>query len=99
MSEKRKFYGKYRGIIINNLDPLQQGRIQAIVPNVEDMIPTSWAIPCFPITGNGHSIFKVPPIGTGIWIEFEEGNPDKPIWVGVQWNSSAQKVPELALFR
>ena len=51
MSDK-KFFGKYRGTVLNNIDPMMMGRIQAIVPDVTGLIPSSWAMPCFPGGGN-----------------------------------------------
>jgi hypothetical protein len=96
MSEAKKFYGKYRGTVVNNIDPEQRGRIQAIVPAVSNVIPTSWAMPCVPVAGKLEGIFAVPQIGAGVWIEFEGGDPDKPIWVGGFWGIAAE-VPPLAL--
>ena len=34
MNEAKKYYGKYRGTVVNNIDPLQIGRIQVQVPDV-----------------------------------------------------------------
>lgn len=96
MSAGKKFYGKYRGTVINNIDPEMRGRIQAIVPAVSNVIPTSWAMPCVPIAGKQEGIYLVPQIGAGVWIEFEAGDPDKPVWVGGFWGIAAE-VPALAL--
>jgi uncharacterized protein involved in type VI secretion and phage assembly len=96
MSEHKKFFGKYRGTVINNIDPLQIGRIQATVPDVSNLIPTSWAMPCVPIAGKQSGMYMVPQIGAGVWIEFEQGDPDHPIWVGGFWGIVAE-VPALAL--
>jgi Type VI secretion system/phage-baseplate injector OB domain len=96
MSAVQKFYGKYRGTVINNIDPEQIGRIMAIVPAVSNVIPTSWAMPCVPFAGKAEGFFAVPQIGAGVWIEFEGGDPDKPIWVGGFWGAFAE-VPTLAL--
>jgi hypothetical protein len=96
MSNGQKYYGKYRGTVINNIDPLQIGRIQVIVPDVSTVIPSSWAMPCVPIAGKQEGAFFVPQIGAGIWIEFEQGDPDYPIWVGGFWGAAAE-VPALAL--
>lgn len=90
------FYGKYRGTVINNLDPLLIGRIQAIVPDVFGLIPSSWAMPCVAVAGITMGTFTVPPIGAGVWIEFERGDPDYPIWVGGFWGI-ALEVPTSAL--
>ncbi len=91
-----KHYGKYRGTVINNIDPMQMGRIQAQVPDVSNIIPSSWAMPCVPFAGIQAGQFVVPAIGSGVWIEFEQGNPDYPIWSGCFWGSAAE-VPALAL--
>lgn len=86
-----KYYGKYRGMVLNNVDPRQQGRLQVQVPDVGGLLPMTWAMPCVPING----MFALPTIGSGVWVEFEQGNPDYPIWVGCFWGSAAE-VPALA---
>jgi uncharacterized protein involved in type VI secretion and phage assembly len=91
-----KFYGKYRGTVINNIDPLQMGRIQVQVPDVSNVIPSTWAMPCLPFASIQAGQFAVPAIGSGVWVEFEQGNPDYPIWAGCFWGSAAE-VPALAL--
>jgi uncharacterized protein involved in type VI secretion and phage assembly len=95
MSTQQRFYGKYRGTVVNNVDPLQIGRIQAIVPDVSGVSPTSWAMPCLPVAGINTGVFSVPQIGSGVWVEFEHGDPDRPIWVGGYWGTAAE-VPVLA---
>jgi hypothetical protein len=96
MIRRKKFYGKYRGTVVNNIDPMQLGRIQAIVPDVSNLIPTGWAMPCVPIAGKQSGTFVVPQVGAGVWVEFEQGNPSDPIWVGGFWGIVAE-VPSLAL--
>jgi hypothetical protein len=96
MTQGKKFYGKYRGTVVNNIDPEQRGRILALVPAVSGIALTSWAMPCVPIAGKQEGMFVVPQIGAGVWIEFEEGDSDKPIWVGGFWGLAAE-VPASAL--
>jgi uncharacterized protein involved in type VI secretion and phage assembly len=96
MSEPKKYYGKYRGMVINNIDPEQRGRLLVSVPDVSGDLPTTWAMACVPITGKGSGIYVVPQVGTGVWVEFEQGDPDHPIWVGGFWGSSSE-VPSPAL--
>lgn len=91
-----KFYGKYRGTVLQNVDPQQMGRIQAMVPDVSGLLPSSWAMPCVPFAGKQSGVCVVPQIGAGVWIEFEQGDPDYPIWSGGFWGSAAE-VPALAL--
>jgi uncharacterized protein involved in type VI secretion and phage assembly len=95
MADKPKYFGKYRGTVINNVDPLQMGRIQALVPDVSNLIPTTWAMPCLPVAGIQMGVYSVPPIGSGVWIEFEQGDADFPIWVGCFYGSAAE-VPALS---
>jgi uncharacterized protein involved in type VI secretion and phage assembly len=96
MSDSKKFYGKYRGTVLQNQDPQQIGRIQVIVPDVSALLPTSWAMPCVPIAGKQAGSYFVPQIGSGVWVEFEQGDPDYPIWVGCYWGVMAE-VPPAAL--
>ncbi|MDB5034131.1 MAG: type secretion system Vgr family protein [Chlorobi bacterium] len=96
MSAATKYYGKYRGTVLNNIDPMQIGRIQVIVPDVSTILPSSWAMPCVPIAGKQMGTYVVPQVGAGVWIEFEQGDPDYPIWVGGFWGIVAE-VPVLAL--
>jgi len=90
-----RYYGKYRGTVIENLDPQQLGRVIVQVPDVLGMTPSSWAMPCVPAAGIQSGIFIVPPLGSGVWIEFEQGDPDYPIWTGGFWGLVAD-VPILA---
>ncbi len=87
--------GKFRGTVINNVDPMKLGRIQVIVPDVA-ITPSTWAMPCVPVAGLQMGALSVPPIGAGVWVEFEQGDADHPIWVGGWWGSAAE-VPSLAL--
>jgi hypothetical protein len=67
-----------------------------ICPDVEGLIPSTWANPCVPIGGLQTGMFVVPPIGAKVWVEFEQGDPDKPVWVGYFWGTPAE-VPAAAL--
>jgi len=91
-----KYYGKYRGMVLNNIDPMQQGRIQVQVPDVTGLAPTTWAMPCVPIAGIQNGFYALPIIGSGVWVEFEQGDPEHPIWVGGFWGSAAE-IPALAM--
>jgi hypothetical protein len=91
-----RYYGKYRGTVIDNVDLEQIGRILVEVPDVLGLTPSSWAMPCVPAAGIQSGVFIVPPIGSGVWIEFEQGDPDYPIWTGGFWGLVAD-VPALAI--
>jgi uncharacterized protein involved in type VI secretion and phage assembly len=91
-----QFFGKYRGMVLNNIDPMQMGRIMVQVPDVSNVLPSTWALPCVPFAGIQNGFFVTPAIGSGVWVEFEHGDPDYPIWTGGFWGSSAE-IPALAL--
>lgn len=96
MNGGKRYYGKYRGSVFNNVDPQQIGRIIAIVPDVSNLVPSTWAMPCVPIANKLGGVYVVPQIGSGVWIEYEHGDPDYPIWVGGFWGIVAE-VPPFAL--
>jgi uncharacterized protein involved in type VI secretion and phage assembly len=95
MSSEGRYYGKYRGVVLNNIDPMQMGRVQVQVPDVMGVGLSSWAMACVPFTGKQSGVYCVPQIGAGVWVEFEQGDPDFPIWVGCFWGSSSE-LPKLA---
>ena len=85
--QRSRFYGKYRGVVSNVDDPESIGRIRANVPEVLGEVDSPWALPCAPYAGDGMGSYTVPPIGAGVWIEFEAGDPARPIWTGCWWGS------------
>jgi Type VI secretion system/phage-baseplate injector OB domain len=85
-----EFFGKYRGKVENNVDPQQMGRLQVSVPAVLASSTENWALPCMPFAGQGVGLFAVPPIGANVWVEFEGGNSDHPIWTGCFWTAKNQ---------
>lgn len=96
MTEGPKYFGLYRATVVNNIDPLQSGRIQVLVPDAGGITPSTWAMPCVPAAGIQSGVFVVPPLGSGVWVQFEAGDPDYPVWIGGWWGSAAE-VPALAL--
>ena len=94
----QKYFGKYRGTVLNNVDPELRGRLMLTVPDVLGPIPSSWAEPCVPLagpTGPPMGVYMVPPIGAGVWVEFEQGDPSRPIWAGCRWGTTSD-IPTLA---
>jgi hypothetical protein len=93
------FWGKYRGTVLSNLDPEQRGRLQLVVSDVTSLLPTTWAecsAPFSGMPGAASGFFVVPAIGAAVWVEFEYGDPNKPIWTGGRFDK-ATDVPPLAI--
>lgn len=88
-----KFYGKYRGKVVNNLDPDNTGRIQVSVPDVLGTGQMSWAMPSVPYAGPNVGFHFIPPVDANVWVEFEGGNLEYPIWTGCFWNSGDCPLP------
>lgn len=78
------FFGKYRGTVSDNADPTSRGRLKVRVPAVLGTVE-AWAMPCVPYAGDGVGFYSLPATGTGIWVEFEAGDPSFPIWSGCFW--------------
>jgi len=89
------FYGKYRGIVTDNRDPLMTARIRARVPDVLGDDESGWAMPCAPFGGSSTGFFALPAKDSGVWVEFEHGDPDYPVWSGCWWGSAAEMPPTL----
>ncbi len=85
---EKRFYGKFRGFVVDNADPEQLGRLKLRVPSVlgNDVV-TGWAMPCTPYGGDANQGFIfIPEVDAGVWVEFEEGDLEFPIWVGTFWS-------------
>jgi hypothetical protein len=83
---RSRFYGKYRGVVDIVDDDEKLGRIRAYVPEVygEDVL-SPWAMPCVALAGASHGLVCLPEQNDGVWIEFEAGDPSRPIWTGTWW--------------
>ncbi len=92
----KPYWGKYRGTVFNNIDPKSEGRVQVMVPDISIKPLINWAILATPIGGIQSGMFAVPPIGSGVWVEFEAGELSRPICTGCFWGSQAE-VPKLGL--
>jgi uncharacterized protein involved in type VI secretion and phage assembly len=84
------FYGKYRGIVTDNKDNKGLGRLRAKVQDIYGDKDSGWAMPCTPYAGKGVGLFLVPPKDAWVWIEFEHGDPDYPIWTGCFWGDKSE---------
>jgi uncharacterized protein involved in type VI secretion and phage assembly len=89
-----QFVGKYRGTVVSNVDPQNMGRLSVTVPDVSNIQTSTWAMPSAALAGSQSGLFAVPPVGSNVWVEFEQGNSDYPIWSGCFWGSSSEVPPQ-----
>lgn len=90
-----RFFGLYSGTVLINIDPLGLGRLVVRVPAVLGAVPSTWARPCLPAAGRQSGTYVVPEPNAGVWVAFEGGDPEQPVWMGCWWGSRAE-VPALA---
>ena len=88
-----KFFGKYRGVVTNINDPMRMGRIQ--VPDVLGVVPSSWALPSVPCNLPKRVASALPKVGAGVWVEFEGGDRNRPIWTGCWFSNTNETPPSL----
>lgn len=92
------FVGKYRATVYLNTDPENRGRLQLMIPDVLGPMPSTWAEACTPLagpTGPPMGVYMVPPVGAGVWAEFERGDMNYPIWTGCRWGAQSD-IPPMA---
>lgn len=104
-----EYVGKYRGKVIDPRDPSQLGRVRVRVPVVHENLDNSqlpWAMPCSPYAGKDIGFFMIPPASSSVWVEFEAGEPDRPIWSGCFWepgelpkNAQLKEAEKVQVFR
>lgn len=100
--QRSQYLGKFRGRVVDNDDPNKRGRLKVIVNQVLGNV-TVWAEPCVPYAGPSLGFYAMPEVDTGVWIEFEAGDPSHPIWTGCFWNDgdipSADADPSIKFLR
>lgn len=85
---KVSYYGKYRAIVQRVNDPEKRGRIRVSCPKVLGKALSNWCEPCIPVAYDNGGDFMLPRIGEAIWVEFEEGDVNKPVYTGGWWSSN-----------
>ena len=75
-----RYPGRYRGVVIDDADPQAANRLQLSVPEVlgTDAVWATVAASAW----NGDDL-QVPSISDEVWVEFENGDPLHPTWVGL----------------
>jgi uncharacterized protein involved in type VI secretion and phage assembly len=87
--------GKHRGVVVNNVDPQQIGRLQVTVPDVPEA-QNVFAMPSTPYAGPGVGFYFIPPIGANVWVDFEDCDPNRPVWSGCFWSAGEAPTQGLA---
>jgi cytoskeletal protein CcmA (bactofilin family) len=91
LTKAKHYWGLYRGKVINNIDPMELNRLEVEVPTLPGSA-ASFAMPCAAYGGFQVGMVLTPPIGANVWIEFENGDPSYPVWVGCFWTEGMKPV-------
>ncbi|MEU7435282.1 phage baseplate assembly protein V [Streptomyces sioyaensis] len=91
----RQWHGLYQGIVVSAVDESGAGLLQVRVPEVLGADICAWAAPLTPLAGTDCGMYVVPPAGAGVWVQFLDGDPDRPVWVGF-WRGGPGDVPSAA---
>ncbi len=91
----KPFIGKYRAVVTDNADPSRLGRLRVRVADAAGDLEIGWAMPCIATI----DCLPLPAVGAGVWIEFERGDPNHPIWCGFWWESPDDVPPAVAVPR
>ena len=80
--------GLYRGIVKDNNDAeAKLGRLLVAIPGLLGESLTVWAKPCVPYAGASVGFYSLPPVDAQVWIAFEAGLINNPVWIGCCWGS------------
>jgi len=92
---KKRFYGRYRGKVASNVDPKRLGRLLVEVPDVLGDKSCIWAEPATPLVGTNMGFSYVPDANSGVWVEFQQGDPNYAVWTG-GWRGATSDLPSAA---
>jgi Type VI secretion system/phage-baseplate injector OB domain len=94
-TDAKKFHGMYQGTVVNNVDTTRAGKLLVKVPDVLGIDPCIWAEPATPLAGTSSGLYVVPLTGSGVWVQFVNGDPDRAVWTGF-WRGGFTDVPTAA---
>lgn len=84
----KEYYGKYRAKVVDISDPEKRGRIRVMCPKVLGEAKSAWCEPCIPVAYDNGGDFALPKLGEFVWVEFESGDSNKPIYTGGLWSTN-----------
>jgi phage protein D len=83
------------GVVTNNNDPEQLGRVRVKYPSLSDSEESAWARIATPSAGNARGLLMLPQANEEVIVGFEHGDPRRPIVVGSLFNGRDKPGPDL----
>jgi uncharacterized protein involved in type VI secretion and phage assembly len=99
MGASGPFLGKFRAKVVALEDGGVErlGRIKVKVPDITGSHESNWAMPCMPLVGAQMGILAIPPVGADVWVEYQNGDLNHPIWTGGFWQQESDLPSSQAL--
>jgi hypothetical protein len=66
-----------RAVVYDTRDPLQRGRLRVRIPTKTGQHITGWI---WPVVTSGYLVLPNP--GDQVWVSYESGDEDFPVWLG-----------------
>lgn len=88
-----RIYGIVVGVVTNNQDPDNMGRVKVKFPWLSDTDESYWARLATPMAGKDRGLYVLPEIDDEVLIAFEHGDVRFPYVLGALWNGQ-DKPPE-----
>ena len=85
-STDKRYYGVCEGIVVDNEDPEQQGRIKVKLPWFDDETVTEWCRVRQAYAGNGYGMFFIPEVDDEVLVAFIHGDLRLPVILGGLYN-------------
>jgi uncharacterized protein involved in type VI secretion and phage assembly len=89
-----RIHGVVSGVVTNNKDPDDLGRVKVKFPWLSDTEESWWARIAAPMAGKERGAYFLPEVDDEVLVAFEHGDPRFPIVLGGLWNGRA--APPLA---
>jgi uncharacterized protein involved in type VI secretion and phage assembly len=86
VSGDRRFYGVVIGVVTNNQDPKDMGRVKVKFPWLSESGESNWARVASPMAGKERGLYCLPEVDDEVLVMFEHGSVERPYVVGALWN-------------
>jgi uncharacterized protein involved in type VI secretion and phage assembly len=80
------FFGVVVGVVTNNQDPDNLGRVKVKLPWLSEEDESHWARVLTPMAGNGRGLYFLPEVDDEVLVAFEHGRVEFPYVLGALWN-------------
>jgi uncharacterized protein involved in type VI secretion and phage assembly len=85
-AQEGHFFGVMIGVVTNNKDPENLGRIKVKFPWLSEQEESAWARVLSPMAGSQRGLYFLPEVDDEVLVAFEHGQAEFPYILGALWN-------------